>query len=369
MLFTASGRGLCYAVAAVCIICSARYGYGEYPPVKIGVIAHLSGEWAREGTAFREGIELGREKLVESGQPVELIIEDSQFQSKLTVGAAQKLTSQDKVDGMVISSLSEAKPAAQILERSRTPAVVLWDAGPELDRLGEYIFGIGSWAPGTGEKAAAFVYHDLGIRKVAVLANSREWSQAAARYFREAFTNKGGTIVFDEEIAPAESEFRGLATRLRSRHPELIYAPLEDNFVPTIKALWQLKAAPRLMTSDILSSDFIKALGPAAENLLYTQTVAPQSAPLRELEERYQKHFKKPIEAPQLVAWGYDGVTVLVRAMQRARLSGRSLREELAETNNFLGASGTVTFSEGGSVTNYPSLYEVRGGVLRPFTK
>lgn len=369
MRFTVSPRTFLFAFAAVCMICSARYSYCENPPIKVGVIAHLSGEWAREGNAFREGIELGREKLVESGQPVQLTIEDSQFQSKLTVGAAQKLISQDKVDGMVISSLSEAKPAAQILERSKIPTVVLWDAGPELDRLGEYIFGIGGWAPGTGEKAASFVYRDLGIRRVAVLANSREWSQDAARYFREAFTKEGGTIVFDEEIAPAESDFRGLATRLRGRHAELVYAPLEDNFVPTIKALWELKAAPRLMTSDILSSDFIKALGPAAENFLYTQTVAPQSESLHELEQRYEKHFKKPIEAPQLVAWGYDGVVVLARAIQRARLSGRSVREELAATNNFSGASGTVTFSEGGSVTNYPSLYEVKGGVLQPFTK
>jgi branched-chain amino acid transport system substrate-binding protein len=356
-------------IAAVCIGASTRDSYAENPPIKIGVIAHLSGEWAREGTAFREGIELGSEKFAESGQPVQLIIEDSQFQSKLTVGAAQKLISRDKVDGMVISSLSEAKPAAQILERSKTSTVVLWDAGPELDRLGEYIFGIGGWAPGTGEKAAEFVYRDLGIRKVAILANSREWSQDAARYFRDAFIREGGLIVFDEEIAPSESEFRGLATRLRSRHPELVYAPLEDNFVPTIKALWEVKAAPRFMTSDILSSDFIRALGPAAEGFLYTQTVAPESEALSELKNRYERHFKKPVEAPQLVAWGYDGIGVLVAAIQRSRTSGRPLRDELAGTKGITGASGVITFSEGGSVTNYPSFYEVRSGILHPFTK
>lgn len=351
---------LVYAWAA----CSAQFSHAETQPIKIGVIAHLSGEWAREGNALREGIELGAQELIEAGQPTRLIIEDSQFLSKLSVGAAQKLIRQDRVDGILVTSLSETKPIAQIVEKSRVPTVVLWDAGPELDRLGDYIFGVGGWAPGTGEKAAQFAYRELGIRRVAILCNSREWSQSTASYFRDAFVKAGGAVVFDEELSPSESDFRGIATRLRSRHAELIYAPLEDNFVATLKTLWELKSAPRFMTSDVLSTDFIKALGPAAERFLYTQTVAPDSPALQRMADSYARKFGKPIEAAQLVAWGYDGIRTLAAAIQRAHSSGQAIRDELAATNNLQGASGTITFTAGGSVTNYPTLYEVRNGKL-----
>lgn len=347
-----------------CVVCPAPLSHADTLRIKIGVIAHLSGEWAREGNAFREGIELGAQELIEAGQPIQLLIEDSQFLSKLAVGAAQKLIAQDKVDGMLVTSLSETKPIAQIVEKSRVPTIVLWDAGPELDRLGDYIFGVGGWAPGTGEKAAQFAYQDLGVRRVAILYNSREWSQDAARYFRDAFIKAGGVVVFDEELPPSESDFRGIATRLRSRHAELVYAPLEDNFVATIKTLWELKSGPRFMTSDVLSTDFIKALGPAAERFLYTQTVAPDSPALQRLKDSYARKFGKPIEASQLVAWGYDGIRTLAAAIQRARSSGHAIRDELAATNNVQGASGTITFTAGGSVTNYPSVYEVRNGTL-----
>jgi ABC-type branched-subunit amino acid transport system substrate-binding protein len=123
------------------------------------------------------------------------------------------------------------------------------------------------------------------------------------------------------------------------------------------------------MTSDVLSGDFIKALGPAAEGFLYTQTVSPESDALNDLKKRYAKRFNTPLETTQLVAWGFDGIGVIAEAIRRSSTSGRTLRDELADTRDYRGVSDVITISTGGSVTNYPSIYQVREAKLEPISK
>ena len=344
---------------------SAQVGsQGVAVKLTLGAVLHLSGEWAREGNAFREGIELGAEELGSQGFLLTLKIEDSQFVGRSAATAAQKLINQDQVQALIISSLSEAKYCSSQFEPRRIPTVVLWDAAPELDALGEYVFGIGAWAPGTGQRAARYAYETLGIRKVAVVNNSREWSQSAAKYFREEFARLGGSLVFNEELAPGESEFRGLSVRLRSSRAEMLYAPLEDNLVPTLKALWQAKAVARMMTSDVLSADFLKALGPAAEGMYYTQLREPTSEARTKLDQLYRRKHARAPELLQFNAWGYDAIHLLAKAATESSQHGVNLKDVLARTSNYSGASGTISFSSGGSVQNYPAVYVVKNGAF-----
>ncbi|MDR1586368.1 MAG: ABC transporter substrate-binding protein, partial [Treponema sp.] len=77
--------------------------------------------------------------------------------------------------------------------------------------------------------------------------------------------------------------------------------------------------------------------------------------------KEYNKRYNK--EPAAVTALGYDGYLVALDAIKRANsTSPQAIRDAIAKTAGFVGATGTVTLDENGDATKSAFIKEVKGG-------
>ena len=126
-----------------------------------------------QSQAFLEGIELAAELKNQAGgingRKIQVISEDAHNMANKSNSAARKLISADQVAATIISSNLDAMASGPIFEKAQVPALVLWDASPEIDSLGHYIFSIGPWIPSSGQAATRFANKKLKAKTAVIL--------------------------------------------------------------------------------------------------------------------------------------------------------------------------------------------------------
>lgn len=282
--------------------------------------------------------------------------EDTQYLSTPTILATEKLTQNKSLIGIVISTLHEARPITPILERKKIPNVVLWDAGDDVDAAGEYIFGIGPETKTSGKVAAQFSAGALKGKKAATLNTIDLWSQSVTESFKKSFVESGGSIVASFETQPTEADFRSMLTQMMSHHPDVIYAPIDNQILPLFEQMRTLNIAIPIVTSDIITNNILIDVNGPLEGVYQTQPRLGRTPPLEYLE----KHCSKFCDQLLFVAWGYDGVRAIIESH---KAHPTSVIEGLREVH-FQGATNAIQFTKGGSCPSALGIYQVRQGKL-----
>ncbi|NDC38330.1 MAG: amino acid ABC transporter substrate-binding protein, partial [Proteobacteria bacterium] len=253
----------------------------EQPPLRIGALLHLTGEFAVQGVAFRQGAELAADEVNTAGgvngRKIEVVFEDTQYKPILSNSGAKKLSQIDKVAAVLISTATEAKAAGSVLQRDSLPGIVLWDSSPEIEALGEYMFGIGPWAPSSGARSAEFAWNTLKAKRAAVIYSNTEWSQYVAKFFESRMKELGGTIVRHYSLNPEENDFRTVLAKVSESKPDVLYAPIDGNIVAFFEQVQQRKVTIPIITSDIITDEYLETSPKSFEGVYQTMTGAPDS--------------------------------------------------------------------------------------------
>ncbi len=337
-------------------------------PLKIGALLHITGDYAAQGEAFRQGIEMAAEDINAHdgivGAPIELIFEDTQYLSVRAASGAQKLISQDKVSAALISTLTEAKVASPLFERAKVSNIVLWDSAPDLENIGDYTFGIGPWAPASSQTAAKFGVEKFTAKSAAVISTNAEWSENVAKGFIEAFRALGGKITDQVALNPSETDYRTILAKIKSHGPDILYVPVDSGIVPLFKQIKQLKFTQPVLTSDIITEDYFIQDAAAFEGVYQTMPQIPDSELTKKLKHRFEAKYKKRCTQTLFVAWGYDALTALAKGFAEARRSKTELHKALYALPAFDGASATIKFNTKGSSPAPLAMYQVRDGAF-----
>jgi branched-chain amino acid transport system substrate-binding protein len=339
----------------------------EKPVFKVGALLHISGEFAIQGVAFREGAELAAARVNSeggiNGRELKIIFEDTQYRPLLATSGAKKLTAIDQVSAALISTATEAKAAAPVLQKDKIPTIVLWDSSPEIEALGTYIFGIGPWTPASGTKAAEFSRADLKATKAAVLSSNTEWSQYVSRFFEERFRDLGGEIVKSVVLNPDEVDFRTVLRRVKDLSPEVIYAPIDGNIIPFFQQAHKMNIRAPIVTSDIVTEEYLQTEPESFEGVFQSMTGEEDSPTARAVAAAYVGKYGREISQRQFVGWGYDGVMLIAEAARAADKYG-GLREAILATKELAGASGTITMNPSGSAPREVQMHRVSRGKM-----
>jgi len=358
-------NGLLRFLLALCFVAPSAALCERPRPLRIGALFHVTGEFAVQGMAFRQGAELAAEELNSAGgvggRSIELIIEDTQYKPILSNSGAKKLSQIDKVSAVLISTATEAKAAGSVLQRDHVPGIVLWDSSPEIEALGEYMFGIGPWAPSSGARSAEFAYQTLKAKTAAVVGSNTEWSHYVAKFFESRFKELGGTIIRSPSLNPDENDFRTVLAKVAASKPDVIYAPIDGNIIAFFEQAQQMKVSAPFVTSDIVTDEYLETHPQIFEGVYQTMTGAPDSAAAIRMAESYQKKFNAKLSQAQFVAWGYDGVK-LVAAAAGHTTDRAQIKDALRATRNFEGASGTITMTPQGSAPRPVHIFRVTNG-------
>lgn len=293
-----------------------------------------------------------------------MVYEDTHYSQINVASASRKLLTVDHVSAGLVATYTEAMVAGAIFERMKVPLITLWDSAPELDQLGQYVFGIGVWAPSSSGTAADFALHSLDAKTTVTISTNGEWSLGISEQFRNQFEAGGGRVLAHFEVNPDEADFRSLLLKMKAMKPDVLYAPVSDNIPSFWRQLKQIGFGGPAITSDVLNPEVIANIGVSSEGIYQTQVADPSDLMTGKMIERYRAKYGRDCRQKFIVSQGFDAIRLLAHAMDSAGPDPEKLKEALYTVRDLEGASGRISISAEGSARKLVSMFQVRSGQL-----
>ena len=349
-------RKISYKILLISLLIPGIFTAAEATePIKIAAIFAKTGIAAVQNASYIQMVELAVEELNSQGGvlgvPVELIVLDNKstpIGSTLAAKEAVRL----QVTAVVGSGLSSHSLAvAPVLQQEGIPMITPVSTNPKVTHIGDYIFRVCFIDSFQGAAMAKFAYDNLGARSAVILRNIDEtYCTTLAEYFIDAFKNIGGKILIDGNYRGKAVDFSDLLKETLRVNPDVVYVPgyTRDS------GLIMKQAATLGVKATFLGGDawaeIYKYGGKAADGNYHSSAWHPdvQFEKSIHLKNLYEKKYKKKIRNTS-APLSYDAVIILADAIRRAgSLEHVKIRDALAQTKGFQGATGSVTFDEYG---------------------
>ena len=340
-------------------------------PIRIGEFASLTGKEATFGQTVHKGTVLAIEEANAAGgalgRPLELLTEDDQSKPGESATVVKKLIAREKVVA-ILGELTSGRTleAAPIAQAAKIPLVSPGATAVEVTAKGNYIFRVCFIDEFQGTVMAQFALDTLKVRRVAILSSvSSPQSVGLAKFFRERVTQGGGTIALEQKYGDGDKDFRAQLTAIKAADVDAVFVP----GYYTEAALISKQARELGLTMPLLgidgweSSQLIALAGAAVEGAyLSTHYSAENRAPgVLAFNERFRARWGEDSNA--LSALAYDAALVLIDALKRAGTTdGPKLRDALAVTKDFAGATGRITFDAQRNPTKSAVVLTVKNG-------
>jgi len=337
--------------------------------IKVGVFEPITGAYAAGGQAEKNGIELAN-KLNPTvlGKTVQLVIADNKSDKVEAAVAASKLVEQDKVTAILGSwSSSLCMAAGDIVKNAKTPAIAASATNPLVTEGNDYYFRVCFIDSFQGTVMANYAYNELGARNIAILESiSSDYSVGLADFFKQQFTKLGGTIVDTQSYNTGDTDFSAQLQNMKSKNPDAIFAPGDyTESAMAIKQARDLGIQTQFLGGDTYEIPaFLEVGGSAVEGVVFSSFFDP-SNPLNEEAKKFVDEYQKAYgEAPPSdAANGYDAYLVLLDAITRAGSTDPVMvRDAIAATNGFVGATGVTTLNATGDAVKDAVLKVVKDG-------
>ncbi len=320
--------------------------------ILIGEVFSLTGGQATFGISSRNGIEMAVKEANAAGgvkgKKLETRVYDDQGKPEEAANATTRLVNQDNVAvilGEVASTNSIAM--ANVAQPARVPMITPTSTNPKVTEIGDYIFRVCFIDPFQGFVMAKFARENLKLNNVAVLRDLKsDYSTGLTDVFTRKFTEMGGKIVAVETYNQGDSDFRGQLTAIKRANPDGIYIPGYYSEVGVIaRQARELGLTVPLMGGDGWDSEKLFELGGSAVEGHYFSNHYSSDDPAPRVQKWVAAYKAAYGSVPDALATlAYDAAGVAIDAMKRATdLSGKSLRDAIAQTKDYPGVAGIIT--------------------------
>lgn len=297
-------------------------------PIRIGVIAEMSGQQAEYGLQITNGMKLYMSQHGDTinGRKVELVVRDVGGPNPETARRlAQELVAREKVDFLAgFGFTPNAIAAAPVATQSKTPMVVMNAAGAAVPERSPYIVrtsmtvmqnaeAIADWAARSKIKTAYILYADYAPGK------------EGAEGFRKRFTAMGGKIVGEQGAPLRNPDFSPYLQRIKDARPDaaFIWFPSGELATGVLKSYRERaldKAGIQILsTLDAVDDMFVNSTGDAALGLITGghYSFAHDSDTNRSFIKAYQARYGKQIRPNFMAVGGYDGMAAIYQVAAR----------------------------------------------------
>jgi branched-chain amino acid transport system substrate-binding protein len=362
-------------IVIIALLALAAPKAGAADEIVIGHFASMSGGTATFGISTDEGIHLAADEINANGgvlgKQVRVVTEDDQSKPEEAVTAVQKLINQDKIVallGEVASSRSIA--AAPVAQRARIPMLTPASTNPKVTQLGNYIFRACFIDPFQGAAMANFAMKDEKgpkARSFAILYDVKnDYSLGLREFFTNVVKSNGGEIVADEAYGEGDVDFKAQLTKIKNANPQAIYLPGYYTEAGLIcRQARELGITVPLLGGDGWDSEKTFEIGrDAVTGCYFTNHYSPEEErpEVKKFVDSYKAKFggKNP---DAMAILGYDAMKLMADAMTRAgTTSGKAVRDALAATKNFAGASGSITIDKDRNAQKPIVILRIEGG-------
>jgi branched-chain amino acid transport system substrate-binding protein len=221
----------------------------------------------------------------------------------------------------------------------------------------------GRWRPGyyrtahsdlfQGVLGATFAHEVLGVRRAATIHDGSPYAQQLQEVFASKFRELGGSITFQGQVGPSETDLHGVLAAAASGSPELLYFPLTEPQGSLLVRQAQDNLdliGTFLMGADALFTDaFPESAGTAAVGM-YLSAPHVAGPAYDEFLAKWDSRFGG-VPPAGFHAFAYDAANILLNAIERAAgqssdgtlyVGRQALRDAVAGTSEYRGLTGLL---------------------------
>jgi branched-chain amino acid transport system substrate-binding protein len=336
--------------------------------IKIGVCADAS----PAGQATKNGAQLAADEINKSGgvggRPIELVFEDDGGTADGASAAVARMTGRGHARAIVCGPSKDSASAAAKAQESKVPLVTTSSTEPRLTATGDYVFRVSFLDSFQGEAMAKYAANNIHAKTAAILSESdSEYSGDLARAFDENFTKLGGQVTQKLTYAQSDEDFKTQLTALHDSNPEVIYIPGRYAQVGRLaKQAREMGLKATLLGGDGWNDPRLFEAGADALDGSYITGLFSANDPeagVRKFAGDYAARFGGPPDPSAALA--YDATKLVADALSRAGDPAK-LRDTLAQTSNYNGLTGAVSFNAERNAVKPTQIFKIQGGKFYP---
>ena len=361
---TLTRRTLCLSTAILSLAALAPGFAGEAmadeAPIKLGIVAPMSGPNARYGAFSMHGAELAVKEINEAGgvngHKIELYNADSQGTPVEGVSATRRLIDQDEVDfviGDVSSSVTLAmQPVAE------DAGVLLLNAASSNPKI-TYGAGVGGfkWTyrnyPTDENRAyvvAKYAAEERGFTKFAVLSVDSDYGRSAIEFTKKYLPEFKGEILSEDYYKEGEVDFRSVLAKIRDGGAQaIIMYGLADTTPIVARQMVELGLAGKVTlvgNGEFNTEKTIASAPTALEGAVEAAAWLPawDSPESKAFVEKFTTTYNEAPNNHAYVHW--DTVNLLAAAVRQAGSIEREAVRDALSKIKYKSPVGEVTFDD-----------------------
>lgn len=344
----------------------------EQETLKIGFVV------AGERVTYPNGAELAVTEINQHGgllgTPVELIGHiNKEAIPEVSARIAEQLIVEDKIIALIgPNRSSHAVVVGPIAQQYGIPMITTTATNPNVTNAGDFVFMASFTDSFQGAVMAQFAIDDLDMTTAAVLTRRGDlYTEGISEFFARNFSELGGDIVADETYEGETSDFTAQLTNIAAAKPDALFLA---GFTLDIALITQQARAIPLLNADGEPTIFLGADSWDSELLFDSEDAEVEGS-------FFSGHFSPDTDEPNARAFvdtyesiyeftptggvgvSYDAVKLLFEAVERAgSLDPEKIREQLAATENYIGATTIASYNENRHPTKSAVIFTIKDG-------
>ena len=367
--------GSLIVLAAICLGCEKIQDgivSGTVETVKIGFIV------TGDRVPYLNGTQLAVDEINARGgvlgTPAELVsFVNTETSLPLTIRAAEDMILKDEVIAIIGPNRStHAVAVGPIAQQHAVPMITTAATNPNVTKAGDFVFMASVTDIFQGRVMAQFAIEELDVKTVAILTLSGDvYTEGISEFFSANINNFGGEIVASEFYESGTTDFTGQLMHIAAAKPGALFI---SSFSGEIAAITQqVRTIPMqnaageptlFLGADTWDNEILLADENAEiEGSFFSTHFSPNTdAPAaRAFIDTYESIYESTPTGG--VAVSYDAVKLLFEAIERAgSLEAEKIREQLAATENYIGATRIASYDENRHPTKSAVILTIKDG-------
>lgn len=344
----------------------------DEPTVKIGFVV------AGQRVTYPNGAELAVTEINEQGglfgMPVELIGHiNIDADLDVSVKLAESLIVEEGVIALIgPNRSSHAAVVGPIAQEHRIPMVTTTATNPNVTQAGDFVFMASFTDSFQGAVMANFAKMELGLATAAIITRSGDlYTEGISSIFLSNFNSLGGKVVSQVFFEGGTEDFTETLTQIADLKPDAVFTA---GFVQDIAYITeQAREFPLLNAQDeptvFLGADSWDSVllfedeNAEIEGSYFSGHFSPETnePTARAFVDIYESIYESTPTGG--VAVSYDAVKLLYEAALRAgSLDAEAIRDQLAVTENYVGATSIKSYNENRHPTKSAVIFTIKDG-------
>ena len=347
--------------AALATVAALAFAQPASAQIKIGSVLSVTGPASFLGDPEKKTLEMYVDQINAkggvNGQKLQLIIYDDAGNANSAKTFATRLIEEDKVVAMIGGTSTGATLAMiPVFEDAQVPFISLAGAIQIVEPVRKWVFK----TPHTDKMACQKIFADLKARNlttVGMISGTDAFGKSMRDQCVAVAPQDGIKIAHEETYGPRDSDMTPQLTNVKNTAG--VQAVVNPGFGqgPAIvtRNYKQLGITlPLYESHGVASKQYIELAGAAAEGVrlpaaaLLIADKLPANDPQKPVVVNYTKEYEAKTGQAVSTFGGhaYDGLMILVQAMQRAKSAEPAkVRDEIEKTKGFVGTGGIVNMS------------------------